>query len=67
MKTLTEKVTALLESRVTSYKIAKKLGLMANHIDVYRNGKSSIDNMSLKRAEQLGAIYDELVEEGKLK
>lgn len=50
--TYTETITTLLESDITSYQIAKSIGVPVQTIDRYRNG-SKIDNMKLYIAEKL--------------
>lgn len=46
-------ITKLLESKITSYKIAKDTGLSTQLIDKYRTGNGKINNMRLDTAETL--------------
>lgn len=49
----TDKIQELLNSDVTSYKIAKNAFFSSNLIDGYRKGKLKIENMSLRIAIEL--------------
>lgn len=59
MLTTITKVERVLNSKLTSYKIAKDCGLSTQLIDSYRTGKSKVENMALGKAEILASYYDE--------
>lgn len=48
-----EIIKKLLDSDLTSYRIAKDCGLSPQFIDNYRTGKSKIENMALGKAQLL--------------
>lgn len=57
-----EKIQKLMDSNITSYKIAKNIGVPVQTIDRYRNG-SLVENMKLGIAEKL-IDYIESLESG---
>ena len=44
-------IKKILNSSETSYRISKETGIAVQVIDRYRHGKSKIENMTLKNAE----------------
>lgn len=46
-------IEKILNSDDTSYRIAKETGIAVQIIDRYRQGKSKIENMTLKNAEKI--------------
>ncbi len=43
----------LFDSNLTTYEISKKTGTTVSMVDRYRNGESSIENMTLKTSKKL--------------
>lgn len=60
-------IEKLLNSGLTAYQIAKKIGVQPVQIQRYMNGETALGNMTLERAEQLYNVYLELQEENKMK
>lgn len=60
-KTLTEKVTALIENnnKYTAYRISKDTGVNQATITGLRTGKKKISNLTLETAEKLGKYWEE--------
>lgn len=58
MEKIREKVLKVLESGLSSYKIAKETGIQISSLSKYRNSKYSLDNMTLSIAEKLAGFYD---------
>lgn len=52
-----EAIQKLFDMDITSYQIAKDLGITAQYIDNYRLGKRNIENMQLGRARELVDYY----------
>lgn len=55
-----EQIEKLLNSDITGYQIYKKTGLSQSIISEFRSGKRELDNLSLKNAEKLYNLYNEL-------
>ena len=61
--TLRQKVEALLaDKNITSYRIAKEMGVYVNSIDHLRRGDGEIGNIRLDMAERYAALYDKINE-----
>lgn len=60
-KTLTEKVTALIENnnKYTAYRISKDTGVNQATITGLRTGRKKINNLTLETAEKLGKYWEE--------
>lgn len=52
------KIEALLESDLSGYQVNKLTGISASKFTRLRSGANSIDNLSMKTAEELGKFYD---------
>ena len=46
-------IEKILNNNETSYRISKETGIAVQVIDRYRQGKSKIENMTLKNAEKI--------------
>ena len=53
-----EKLRVLLDSKMTSYEIAKRSGIRVSMVDRYRTGESLIENITLKTAKKLLKIIN---------
>lgn len=62
-----KEIEKLLNSGLTAYQIAKRIGVQPVQIQRYMNGETALGNMTLERAEQLYNVYLELQEENKMK
>ncbi|CAK1246270.1 hypothetical protein R53140_OCIKHKEL_01170 [Fructobacillus fructosus] len=57
---LRKEVERVLSSDITGYQLAKKAGLTPAKVYRLRNGKISIDNLTLKSAEHLASVLKEV-------
>lgn len=57
---LIKKIEELLNSKISSYKIAKDSGVSYSLISDYRNGKRKIENITLQVANKLIKYTEEL-------
>lgn len=55
-----KEIEKLLNSDITGYRIYKDTGLSQSIISEFRSGKRELDNLSLKNAEKLYKLYNEL-------
>ena len=55
-----EQIEKLLNSDITGYRIFKDTGMSQSIISEFRSGKRNLDNLSLKNAEKLYNLYNEL-------
>lgn len=53
IETIKREIEKILKSDETSYRISKETGIAVQVIDRYRQGKSKIENMTLKNAEKI--------------
>ena len=67
LKNLIEKAEAeiksLLDSNMTSYEIGKRSGISNQVIDRYRKGTNVIENMTLKTADKILSVFEEIKKE----
>lgn len=61
-----EIIKKLFDTDITSYQIAKDLGITAQFIDNYRLGKRDLESMQLGRARMLVEYYLKIKEKGSL-
>lgn len=59
-------IQQLLNSKITSYRIAKDTRMTPQYIDNYRTGKSKVENMALGKAEILVSYYQNLDTNGQV-
>ena len=63
VKQIKLEINVILNSSMTSYEIAKKSGVTITALDKYRSGKSHVENMTLKTAEKLLKVLEEIKKE----
>lgn len=54
------KIKKILDSHLSSYEISRRTGVARQSIDNYRNDESRIDNMTLKNAEKISKLWEEI-------
>ena len=56
-------IKSLLDSELTSYEIGKRSGISNQVIDRYRKGTNVIENMTLKTADKILSVFEEIKKE----
>ena len=56
-------VKKILDSSMTSYEMSKLTGVTITALDKYRSGKSLVENMTLKTAEKILSVFEEIKKE----
>ena len=63
IKQAESEIKGLLDSNLTSYEIGKRSGISNQVIDRYRKGTNVIENMTLKTADKILSVFEEIKKE----